>query len=85
MSIGRFHGPITRQREKSAAPDQQRLLRQRKVIAEPPYGVIKEIMQFRRFTVAGLEQVGLQWSLICSAFNLRKLYPHWRAGRLRFA
>ena len=85
VSIGRFHGPIIRQRQKSQAGDKHRLLRKRKGIAEPPFGIIKEIMQFRRFTVAGLEQVGLQWSLICSAFNLRKLYPHWRAGRLRFA
>ena len=63
----------------------QRLLRKRKVIVEPPFGLIKEILQFRRFTVVGLEKVRVQWSLICSAFNLRKLYPHWRAGRLRFA
>jgi transposase len=85
VSIGRFHGPITRQREKTQVADKHRLLRQRKVIVEPPFGLIKEIMQFRRFTVVGLEKVRVQWSLICSAFNLRKLYPHWRAGRLRFA
>ena len=85
VSIGRFHDPMTRNREKCLAADNQRLLRQRKVIAEPPFGLIKEIMQFRRFTVVGLEKVRVQWSLICSAFNLRKLYPHWRAGRLRFA
>jgi len=85
VSIGRFHGPATRQRDKRNATDKQLLLRKRKVIAEPPYGLIKEIMEFRRFTVAGLEKVRVQWSLICTAFNLRKLYPHWRAGRLRFA
>ena len=85
VSIGRFHGPMTRNREKCQAADNQRLLRKRKVIAEPPYGLIKEIMHFRRFTVMGLEQVRVQWSLVCSAFNLRKLYPHWRSGRLRFA
>lgn len=85
VSIGRFHGPMTRNREKCQAAANQRLLRKRKVIAEPPYGLIKEIMGFRRFTVRGLEQVRVQWSLICSAFDLRKLYPHWRAGRLRFA
>ncbi len=85
VSIGRFHGPLTRQREKCSEGDKRLLLRQRKQIAEPPYGVIKEIMQFRRFTVVGVEKVKVQWSLICSAFNLRKLYPLWRAGTLRFA
>jgi len=29
------------------------------------YGLIKEIMHFRRFTVMGLEQVRVQWSLVC--------------------
>jgi transposase len=57
VSIGRFHGPTTRQRDKRSAADKQALLRKRKVIAEPPYGLIKEIMEFRRFTVAGLENV----------------------------
>jgi hypothetical protein len=85
VSLGRFHGPITRNRANCQAVDNQRALRQRKVIAEPPYGLIKEIMQFRRFTVVGLEKARMQWSLICSAFNLRKLYPHSRSRRLRFA
>jgi hypothetical protein len=85
VSIGRFHGPPTRQRDNRKAADNQRMLRKRKVMAEPPYGLIKEIMGFRRFSVAGLEKVRVQWSLICTAFNLRKLYPHWRAGKRRFA
>ena len=34
----------------------------------------------RRFTVRGLESVRTQWSLVCSAFNLRKLYRYWCNG-----
>jgi len=85
VSIGRFHAAITRQREKRATPEKRSLLKRRREIVEAPYGVIKEVMGFRRFTVAGLAQVRVQWSLICAAFNLRKLYCHWREGRLVLA
>ena len=85
VSVGRFHGAITRQRHKRSAADKRLLLSQRKQVAEPPYGVIKEVMQFRRFTVTGIEKARVQWSLICCAFDLRKLYPYWLAGNLRFA
>lgn len=85
VSIGRFHGPVTRQRNKRGAADKKLLLHKRKQIAEAPFGLIKEIMNFRRFSVAGLEKVQAQWSLICAAFNLRKLYPYWRQGKLSFA
>ena len=85
VSIGRFHGPLTRQREKRGLADKRFLLRKRREIAEAPYGWIKEVWSFRRFTVVGLENVRVQWSLICAAFNLRKLYPQWKAGKLTFA
>jgi len=85
VSLGPFHAVIARQREKRHRPEKRELLRQRKSIVEGPYGVVKEVMGFRRFTVAGLEQVRVQWSLICTAFNLRKLYRHWRVGKLAFA
>jgi transposase len=85
VSLGRFHAAVTRQRTKRATPDKRALLKRRREIVEAPYGVIKEVMGFRRFTVAGLAQVRVQWSLICTAFNLRKLYCHWREGKLVFA
>jgi transposase len=68
VSVGRFHGPMARQREKRRAAETQALLRQRKQIVEPSYGFIKEVLGFRRFTVAGLDQVRVQWALICTAF-----------------
>lgn len=85
VSIGRFHGPLARQREKRRTAETQALLRRRKQIVEAPYGLIKEVLGFRRFTVAGLDQVRVQWSLICTAFNLRKLLPHWRNRKPVFA
>lgn len=47
--------------------------RLRKQIVEPVFGQIKECMGFRRFLLRGLSNVRSEWSLICTAHNLRKL------------
>ncbi len=81
-------GPITRRfGGNAAAPpaENQAVLRRRKAIVEYPFGLIKWAMEFRRFTVAGAAAVRVQWALICTAFNLRRLHREWVAGRLAFA
>src|SRR5688572_6638079 len=76
---------IEQQRALQHDPDQKALMARRKVIIEPIFGILKWNQGFRRFTVAGLEKVRTQWSLICTIFNLRKLYAYWRSGELSFA
>lgn len=51
----------------------------RKESVEPTFGVVKEVMGFRRFTLRGLEKVDLEWRLVAFAFNMRKLRknPKW--------
>src|SRR5581483_3878222 len=49
---------------------------QRKVIAEPVFGQIKENRGFRRFTRRGLDAVNSEWKLICGTHNLLKLWRH---------
>ena len=46
---------------------------QRKSTVEPVFGIIKEVMGFRRFLVRGLEAVKGEWRLVCLAFNLKRL------------
>jgi transposase len=79
-----YDGAFRRQREKQTQADNQALLRKRMVIAEPVFGQIKHCFGFRRWTVAGLEGVKTQWSLVAVAFNLRKLHRYWIVGRIRF-
>jgi transposase len=74
-----------RQRAKRAAPAGRWRLRQRKAIIEPVFAAIKQAMGFRRWTVRGLENVRTQWALLCTAFNLKKLYQHWVAPQLATA
>jgi transposase len=46
----------------------------RKVIAEPPFGQIKQARGFRQFLLRGLEKVRGEWSLIAMTHNLLKLH-----------
>ena len=49
----------------------------RKVIAEPPFGQIKQARGFRQFLRRGLERVQQEWALVCTAHNLLKLHRAW--------
>jgi hypothetical protein len=44
----------------------------RKTASEPVFGIIKEVMGFRRFLLRGLEAVKGEWRLVCLAFNLKQ-------------
>jgi len=73
---------VERQRVKQREPTKREILKKRKTIVEPVFAQIKEHGAFRRFSLRGLENVKTQWTLICTAFNMRKLYRHWTAGAL---
>ena len=45
----------------------------RKSTVEPVFGIIKEIMGFRHFMLRGIEAVEGEWTLICLAYNLKRL------------
>jgi hypothetical protein len=77
ITIGPHYHAVMWQLEKQEIPDRKKRLSRRKSIVEPVFGIIKEVMGFRRFTVRGLENVRTRWSLICTAFNLRKLFKVW--------
>ena len=62
-------------------PDWRALWEQRSRIIEPRFGQIKQHDGFRRWTVWGLEGVKTQWTMVCAALNLRRLYRRWQAGR----
>ncbi len=77
IEISPYHAAVEKQRQKQHDPEKQKLFRQRKVIVEPVFGIIKQARGFRRWTVRGLENVQTQWSLVCSAFNLKKMSELW--------
>ncbi len=47
--------------------------RQRKWLAEPPFGWIKHVLGFRRFSLRGHKKVKAEWQLVCAALNLKRI------------
>ena len=50
------------------------LYRLRKSTVEPVIGIIKEILGFRQFSLRGLFAAGSEWTLVCLAYNLKRLH-----------
>jgi transposase len=49
------------------------LYRLRKSTVEPVIGIIKEILGFRQFSLRGLANAAGEWTLVCLAYNLKRL------------
>ena len=45
----------------------------RKQTVEPVFGIIKSVMGFRQFLLRGLEHVRHEWTLVCLAWNLKRM------------
>ena len=45
----------------------------RKQTVEPVFGIIKSVMKFRQFMLRGLINVQNEWTLVCLAWNLKRL------------
>jgi len=45
----------------------------RKQTVEPVFGIIKSVMGFRQFLLRGLDNVGHEWTLVCLAWNLKRM------------
>ena len=50
------------------------LYAQRKQTIEPIFGIIKETLGFRRFSLRGLKKVGTEWTLVTLAYHLKRLF-----------
>ena len=84
ITMGPHYQAVERQLEKQKIVEKKEQLSKRKCIVERVFAFIKEAMCFRRFTFRGLEKVGAQFALVCTACNLHKLYKIWKAGKVVF-
>jgi transposase len=50
------------------------LYKLRKQTVEPVFGIIKEVMGFRRFLLRGRIKAGLEWTLVCVSYNLKRMF-----------
>ena len=45
----------------------------RKQTVEPVFGIIKSVMGFRQFSLRGLKKVSGEWTLVCLAWNVKRM------------
>jgi transposase len=60
--------------ERLSSAEGQAHYRRRKVIPEPVFGWIKHVMGFRQFSLRGRTKVTGEWSLVCLAVNMRRMW-----------
>jgi hypothetical protein len=63
---------VMRHRLRTAAGKALYKLRQQTV--EPVFGIIKAVLGFRQFRLRGRAKVSLEWTLVCLAYNLKRLH-----------
>jgi len=80
-----YSDTVQRQKEKQQDQSKADLLRRRMVIVEPIFARVKHLLEFRRWTMGGLEKVRSQWLFVCALMNLGRIYPLWRERKLQLA
>jgi hypothetical protein len=63
-----------RMRHRTATTAGRALYKLRQQTVEPVFGIIKEVLGFRRFSLRGLAKVTLEWELVCLAYNCQRLH-----------
>ena len=64
---------VTAMKHRMQTKEGKEFYARRKTTVEPVFGIIKEVMGFRRFMLRGFEAVKGEWTLVCAAFNLKRL------------
>ena len=54
--------------------EQKEIYRKRKYTVEPVFGIIKEVLGFRRFSLRGKENIDNEWGLVCLCYNLKRMF-----------
>ena len=66
--------PVVFMKHRLKTPEGRKLYGRRKATIEPAIGVIKQVMGFRQFLLRGFRAVKGEWSLVSSAFNLKRMH-----------
>ena len=82
LTIGPYEAAIRRHRAWMSTRQAKEASRRRKHLIEPVFGIIKEQQGARRFLLRGLVNVGAEWAVLATAFNLRTLWRIWRSRTL---
>lgn len=65
---------VTRMRHRLKTAEGKAIYARRKSTVEPVFGIIKQVMGFRQFLLRGLKAVTGEWTLVCIAYNLKRIH-----------
>ena len=77
VEVGPYERLLRTHRELMAQEESKELYKERQETVEPVFGIMKERQDARRFLLRGLKKVKAEWTLLCTAFNLRSLWRIW--------
>lgn len=66
--------PVQRMKNALKSEEGRAIYAKRKTTVEPVFGIIKHVMGFRQFSMRGLEKAKGEWSIVCMAWNIRRLF-----------
>ncbi len=67
------HNSYIEQLLHSTKTKQKEIYRKRQHTVEPVFGIIKEVLGFRRFSLRGKENIDNEWGLECLSYNLKRM------------
>lgn len=70
----RSMSPVEKMNKKLKSQQGKNTYKKRKQTVEPVFGIIKEVLGFRRFSLRGEAETDAEWSLVCSAYNLKRFF-----------
>ncbi len=65
---------VARARHRMTTREGKAIYARRKATVETIFGIIKEVMGFRRFHLRGLHAAGGEWTLVSLAWNLKRMH-----------
>ncbi|MFQ5758014.1 MAG: IS1182 family transposase [Acidiferrobacterales bacterium] len=65
---------VTAMAHRLRTPEGKAMYAQRKSTVEPVFGIIKDVLGFRRFHLRGFNAVQGEWNLMCMAWNLKRMF-----------
>ena len=54
--------------------DGKKIYAKRKCTVEPVFGIIKNVLGFRQFSMRGLKKAQGEWQLVCMAWNIKRMF-----------
>jgi len=65
---------VTAMTHRLRTPEGKAVYAKRKSTVETVFGIIKEVLGFRQFHLRGLDSARGEWTLVCMAWNLKRMY-----------